>query len=68
VSAATINGAWALGLQERKGSVEASKDADLACFEAKDYREIAYWFASNRCTFSVLGGVVIASGGSGELA
>ena len=68
VTAATINGAWALALQDSKGSIEAGKDADLACFEVKDYREIAYWFASNRCTFAVLNGVVIASGGSGELA
>ena len=67
ISAATINGAWALRLQDRKGSVEAGKDADLALYEAKDYREIPYWFASNRCALAVLNGVLVASGGSGEL-
>jgi imidazolonepropionase len=67
IAAATINGAWALRLQDRKGSVEAGKDADLALFEAKDYREIPYWFASNRCVLTVLNGVLVASGGSGEL-
>jgi len=67
ISAVTINGAWALRLQDRKGSVEAGKDADLALFEAKDYREVAYWFASNRCALTVLNGVLVASGGSGEL-
>ena len=67
ISAATINGAWALRLGERKGSIEPGKDADLAVFEADDYREIAYWFASNRCAFTVLNGIVIASAGSAEL-
>ena len=67
VAAATINGAWALRMQDRKGSIEAGKDADLAVFEAKDYREVAYWFASNRCVFTVLNGVMVASGGSGEV-
>ena len=67
ISAATINGAWALRLQGRKGSLEAGKDADLALFEVKDYREVAYWFASNRCALAVLNGVLVASGGSGEL-
>ena len=56
VAAATINGAWALRLQDRKGSIEAGKDADLAVFEAEDFREIAYWFASNRCAMTVLNG------------
>jgi len=42
ISAATINGAWALRLQDRKGSIEPGKDADLAVFEADDYREIPY--------------------------
>jgi len=67
VAASTINGAWALRMQDRKGSIEPGKDADLAVFEAEDYREVAYWFASNRCAFSVLNGVVVASGGSGEV-
>lgn len=56
ISAATINGAWALSLQERKGSIEPSKDADLAVFDDSDYREIAYWVAANRCTQTVLDG------------
>jgi imidazolonepropionase len=67
IAAATINGACALRLQERKGSLEPGKDADLALFEAGDYREIPYWFASNRCAFTVMSGVMVASTGSAEL-
>jgi imidazolonepropionase len=66
IAAATINGAWALGLENRKGSVEAGKDADLAVFEIQDYRELPYWFASSRCTFTVLNGSVITDVGSGK--
>jgi imidazolonepropionase len=61
VAAATINPACALGLQECKGSVEAGKDADLAVFNVEDYREIAYWFAWDRCDEMVLAGQVITS-------
>jgi imidazolonepropionase len=67
ISAATINGAWALRLGERKGSIEPGKDADLAVFEADDYREIPYWFASSRSAFTVLNGTLIASPGSAFL-
>jgi imidazolonepropionase len=67
ISAATINGACALRLGKRKGSIEPGKDADLAVFEADDYREIAYWFASNRCAFTVMNGTLVASTGSAEL-
>ncbi|MCU1297714.1 MAG: imidazolonepropionase [Acidobacteriaceae bacterium] len=56
IAAATINGAWALRLQNRKGSIEPGKDADMAVFDVGDYREIPYWFGSNRCTLTVLNG------------
>jgi imidazolonepropionase len=61
ISAATINGAWALRLQERKGTIAPGKDADLAVFDVEDYREIAYWVAANRCAFSVLNGAMTGS-------
>jgi imidazolonepropionase len=67
VAAATINGACALGIESRKGSIEPGKDADLAVFEVEDYREIPYWFASNRCALTVLNGIPMASGSSGNL-
>ena len=57
ITAATINGAWALRLADRKGSVEPGKDADLAVFDAEDYREIPYWFGVNRCELTVMNGM-----------
>ena len=35
VGAATINGAWALRVADRKGSIEPGKDADFAVFDSK---------------------------------
>ncbi|HKD91379.1 MAG TPA: imidazolonepropionase [Terriglobales bacterium] len=49
ITAATINGAGALRLADRKGSIEPGKDADLVVFDVGDYREIPYWFGENRC-------------------
>jgi imidazolonepropionase len=57
IAAATINGAWALRMADRKGSVEAGKDADLAVFDAGDYREIPYWFGANRCWVTIMNGM-----------
>jgi imidazolonepropionase len=57
-AAATINGAWALRVAERKGSIEPGKDADFAVFAVKDYREIPYWFGANHCAATVLNGVL----------
>jgi imidazolonepropionase len=59
ITASTVNAACALRLQGRKGSVEAGKDADLAVFDVKDHREIAYWFAWDRCVEMVVAGRVV---------
>ncbi|MGC2321026.1 MAG: imidazolonepropionase [Terriglobales bacterium] len=59
IAAATINGAHALRLAERKGSLEAGKDADLAIFDVDDYREIPYWMAGNRCAAVIVAGTVV---------
>lgn len=56
IAAATINGAHALRLADRKGSIEPGKDADLAVFDVADYREIAYWFGGVHCALTVLRG------------
>jgi imidazolonepropionase len=58
VVASTINGAWALRVADRKGSIEPGKDADLAVFDVDDYREIPYWFGTNRCSMTVISGVI----------
>jgi imidazolonepropionase len=61
ISAATINGAWALGLQKSKGSIEAGKDADFALFDVTDFREIPYWIGTNHCAGTVLNGEIRAT-------
>ncbi|MDT8067765.1 MAG: imidazolonepropionase [Terriglobia bacterium] len=57
LAAAGINGAYALGLGDRKGSIEPGKDADLAIFQLDDYREIAYWFGANHCVGTMISGL-----------
>ena len=45
--AATINGACALKAGARLGSIEPGKQADIAVFDASDYRELCYYFGAN---------------------
>src|SRR6185369_7124776 len=47
IAAATINGAHALGIGDRVGSLEPGKQADLVIYEATDYREIPYRAGEN---------------------
>ncbi|MDQ6759353.1 MAG: imidazolonepropionase [Acidobacteriota bacterium] len=47
ISAATINGAHALGMGDRIGSLEVGKEADVLILDIPDYREIPYHFGVN---------------------
>jgi imidazolonepropionase len=49
VVAATVNGACAVRRENRLGSIEAGKQADIAVFDVGDYREIPYFAAVNFC-------------------
>ena len=47
LAAVTINGARALGLQERIGSLEVGKSCELVLWSIRDYQEIGYHFGIN---------------------
>lgn len=47
LTAATINGARALGLQDRVGSLEVGKRCELVLWSVRDYQEIGYHFGIN---------------------
>jgi imidazolonepropionase len=59
ITAATINGAYALRRGERIGSLDVGKQADFAAFDVADYREIPYYFGVNTCALTVKRGRVI---------
>ena len=61
ITAATINGAYALQRERTIGSLEIGKQADLAVFDVADYREIPYYFGVNTCWKTLKRGAVIHS-------
>jgi len=60
ITAATINGAHALRIADRVGSIEEGKDGNLAIFDAADYREIPYHFGMNLVSATIYRGEQIA--------
>jgi len=64
IVAATINGACAIRREQRLGSIEPGKDADMAVYDLSDYREIPYFAAVNFCVATFKRGeLVYCSGG-----
>jgi imidazolonepropionase len=61
ITAATINGAYAVGRGGHLGSLDVGKQADLVVMDAADYREIPYFFGMNHCLTVVKKGRVVFS-------
>jgi len=59
VSAATINGAHALGCASRTGSLEPGKSGDVVILNISDYRDLAHHFGSNLVYATIKRGAVI---------
>jgi imidazolonepropionase len=47
ITASTLNGAAALGLSEKLGSIEVGKQADIVLYDIPSYRYLAYHFGTN---------------------
>ncbi|HYL63699.1 MAG TPA: imidazolonepropionase [Candidatus Methylomirabilis sp.] len=59
ITAATINGAYALRRDKKVGSLEVGKFADIGVFDVADYREIPYHFGVNTCWMTIKRGVAV---------
>jgi imidazolonepropionase len=60
--AATINGAYAVKLGNRVGSLEPGKQADLLILNVGDYREVAFEFGINLVGVTIKRGAVLFDG------
>ena len=61
VNAATINAAYAIGMGERVGSLQAGKQADILILDTADYRHLAYEFGKSFVETVIKAGKIVKS-------
>lgn len=59
LNAGTINAAFAIGMGDRVGSIEAGKYADMLILDTHDYRDMIYQIGGNLVETVILGGELI---------
>jgi imidazolonepropionase len=59
ITAATVNGAHALGWGEQAGTLEPDRTADLLIMNVSDYRDIPFVFGVNHVHVAVRRGEVV---------
>jgi imidazolonepropionase len=59
ITAATINGAYSIGMSDRLGTLEENKQADIVLMDVSDYRELPYFFGINHCVVTIKKGNIV---------
>lgn len=59
LTACTLNGAAALGLSSKVGSIEVGKDADIILYDIPNYRYLAYHFGTNQVHTVIKHGTIL---------
>lgn len=62
ITACTLNGAAALGISEKVGSIEVGKEADLVLYDIPTYRYLPYHFGTNHVWKVIKGGTILEFG------
>jgi len=59
ITASTLNGAAALGISDKVGSIEVGKQADIAIYDIPNYRYLPYHFGMNFLSTVIKRGVIL---------
>jgi len=59
ITAATLNGAAAMGVSDQVGSIEVGKRADIVLYDIPHYRYLAYHFGTNLAVKIIKNGTIL---------